>query len=223
MQSSAAHGKTAECVAKRKPASARSLRLSSPLRSRRGHASRRFLSRKALVRSRRLSRLPLGDRDSAASLLNRRFRVSTIPSCVDTDGTDGRRDLDPRLSLGQRERSSHRCRRTRCPNSSGPAVSSRSPQAFATPGRAAVERPGVPAAVVVGADEAGASRAGCATELDPNGSSVFVRVQAGADRLWHRSSRRRAWWMGPASCVGVWRGLLFGSADDRFVGSGGVT
>ena len=42
----------------------------SPLRSRRGHVSWRFLSRKALVRSRRLSRLPLGDRDSAASLLD---------------------------------------------------------------------------------------------------------------------------------------------------------
>ena len=40
------------------------------LRSRRGHVSWRFLSRKALVRSRRLSRLPLGDRDSAARLLD---------------------------------------------------------------------------------------------------------------------------------------------------------
>jgi hypothetical protein len=50
----------------------------SPLRSRRGHASWRFLSRKALVRSRRLSRLPLGDRDSAASLPEGRFRASTM-------------------------------------------------------------------------------------------------------------------------------------------------
>ena len=68
----------------------------SPLRSRRGHASWRFLSRRALVQSRRWSRLPLGDRDSAASLLDRRFRASTIPSCVGTDGIDGRRDLDHR-------------------------------------------------------------------------------------------------------------------------------
>jgi hypothetical protein len=68
----------------------------SPLRSRRGHAIWRFLSRKALVQSRRWSRLALGDRDSAASLLDRRFRASTIPSCVGTDGIDGRRDLDHR-------------------------------------------------------------------------------------------------------------------------------
>ena len=68
----------------------------SPLRSRRGHASWRFLSRKALVQSRRSSRLPLGDRDSAATLLHRRFRASTITCCVGTDGIDGRRDLDHR-------------------------------------------------------------------------------------------------------------------------------
>ena len=39
-------------------------------------------------------RLLLGDCDSAASLLDRRFRAGTITSCVGTDGTDGRRDLD---------------------------------------------------------------------------------------------------------------------------------
>ena len=62
----------------------------SPLRSRRGHVSWRFLSRKALVRSRRLSRLPLGDRDQCRQFVGRRFRASTITACVGTDGTDGR-------------------------------------------------------------------------------------------------------------------------------------
>ena len=37
-----------------------------------------------------LSRLPLGDRDSAARFAGRRFRASPITSCVGTDGTDGR-------------------------------------------------------------------------------------------------------------------------------------
>ena len=80
-----------------------------------------------------LSRLPLGDRDSAARFAGRRFRASPITSCVGTDGT--RRPPATSitgLSLGQRERSSHRCRHTRCPNSSGGAAHAAAPRAPAS-------------------------------------------------------------------------------------------
>jgi hypothetical protein len=53
-----------------------------------------WIHAKALVGLRRMSGPTPGDRDTAASLLDRRFRASTITSCVGTDGTDGRRDLD---------------------------------------------------------------------------------------------------------------------------------
>ena len=100
----------------------------------------RFLSRKALVRSRRLSRLPLGDRDSAASFRwHRRFRARTITSCVG----NGRYRRSPATSitgpsLGQRERSSHRCRHTRCPNSSNATTPTLARYALAMPGKALV-------------------------------------------------------------------------------------
>ena len=43
-----------------------------------------------------LSRLPLGDRDSAARFAGRRFRASPITSCVGTDVPTAARDLDHR-------------------------------------------------------------------------------------------------------------------------------
>jgi hypothetical protein len=39
---------------------------------------------------------PLGDRDTAGRVLDRRFRASTIMSCAGMNGTDGRRYLDHR-------------------------------------------------------------------------------------------------------------------------------
>ena len=104
----------------------------SPLRSRRGHVSWQFLSRKALVRSRRCH----GCRSAIATVPP--VCWTSIPSKPDhVLRRHGRYRRPPAtsitgLSLGQRERSSHRCRHTRCPNSSGGAAHAAAPRAPAS-------------------------------------------------------------------------------------------
>jgi hypothetical protein len=63
----------------------------------------------------------VSDCDSAPCLLVRRFPVSTITFCVGTHlASRVAATSITTLSLGQAERSSHRCQRTRCSNSSDP-------------------------------------------------------------------------------------------------------
>jgi len=148
---------------------------------------------KTVVRRRNHGRLPLGESTSEANLLaagvRARNRIGPVCRCTIT----GVKPCSPRDSRFASRTDRQAAQSKRCWISSGPAVSSRSPQAFATPGRAAVERPDLPTAVVVAPDEVGAPRVGCATALHSNGSPVFVGVRAGADRYGTVSSRRRAW------------------------------
>ena len=173
----------------------------------------------------RPSWLPSSSPDGGRSrLLSRRSRASTdgvvlghaVPR---TDVTV----LDQRLSLRLAKRSPRRRELWRCRCSSGPAVSSRSPQAFATPW--GEQRSGVwtcrpPWLWLLTGGGAAPVAPPDSTRMGVLSSSESGQVQIGYGTV-HLADARR--WMGPASCVGVWRGLLFGSADDRFVGSDGVT